>query len=197
MKRLHSISILKFTLLILLFSTGCTHVSEITTNVSPTAIAAERSDARLLVIFTPELLEASSTSLLDGTLHEYEFKAGDSLRSALTRATEVVYRDLSFAETKTVNNEFNQQIIFDLNYFDMNISLSLGLFKSGVKATCNVSVNMEFFDGTGHLIERRSASGNGISSHKTGSPDKAKDYFSEAAQKAIQQLADNVANILM
>ena len=184
-------------LLVLVAVSGCSHVTTISTNISPTAIAAQRNDIKTAITFTPELLAASSKSLLDGTMHEYTFNGGDALKAALTRATEVVYTNVHYENTRSTKELYQRQITYGLNYFDMNISLSPGLFKSGVKATCNVSVSVEIYDGSGKLVSKQAASGNGISSHSTGSPDKAKDYFAEAAQKAIQQLADNVANILM
>lgn len=188
-------SVLLLSLVIAL--SGCSYTTSITPNISPTAIAASQKDHKASITFSPSLLSASAKAKLDNTFHEYSFKGGDALRAALTRATEVAYSNVTYTQSRSVNNSFDHQVAFNLNYFDISLSQSPGFFSTTFKATCTVSVSVEVYDGTGKLISRRSASGSGISENKTNSYDKAKDYFAESAEKAIQQLADNVANLLM
>lgn len=189
----------KYTLAVavIILMAGCTHTNVITTNISPTAIAAKRSSAKTAVTFTQELLHASTSGALEGTGHTYNFSAGDALRAALTRAVEVAYVSATHEQGRSTNGIFDRQISFGLNYIDINTTMAPGFFKNNFKATCNVSVSVEVYDGTGRLLAKQSAAGTGMSSQTGSNINTAGDAFSKSVEKAIQQLADNCANILV
>src|SRR5690606_20745491 len=136
---------------------GCTYSHTITSNISPTSVASKPREEPVAINFTPELQAAVARSKLDATPYTYQFTAGPALRSALTRAAEVAYRNVTTGTTRSTNNAFAHQVTFGLNYFDINVTQAPGFFTAEVKATCNISVTVELFDGEGKLISRRSA----------------------------------------
>ena len=182
-----------------MFILGCAHQVTLRTTIQPNALIAKKLPKTVVVIFSGEMptyVESVKPSSFAGSAHTYNFELGKALCPALFRSVETVYDKVILSKSIQPQDQYDGIIKFSLANSNMDVYFQEGFLSSIAKANCSISVTIEAYDNSGKLLRKTTVNGSGFSSKGTD-VFSANKSFAAAAETAIQQIADNVANLLI
>ena len=182
-----------------MFILGCAHQVTLRTTIQPNALIAKKLPKTVAVIFSGEMptyVESVKPSSFAGSAHTYNFELGKALCPALFRSVETVYDKVILSKSIQPQDQYDGIIKFSLANSNMDVYFQEGFLSSTAKANCSISVTIEAYDNSGKLLRKTTVNGSGFSSKGTD-VFSANKSFAAAAETAIQQIADNVANLLI
>lgn len=184
-------------LLCALLCTGCVKTIVLNSMIQPNGFIADKSSDGAGVVCSQGLLshtEQTNPSTQVGSAITYEFALGEPLCAALVRSVEVSYRTATRTQSPS-RGQFGRLVKFDLQSTAFDIQLTdngWGGITSRVSFT--VSVAVEGYGPDMRLLNRSVLSGTSIVTRRGVDTDKV---VKEAAEAALQQLADNTSNALV
>ena len=163
---------------------GCMRSVELSQSIQPSVSLPDKLSERAGVVCTDGLL----THVERGGA--YKLELGEPLCAALVRSVEATYRSAQRTTRPPYKGEFPRVIRFDL------ASSTLGVERMGggvVRVTCSISVVVQRIGRDLKPISSQAALGNALVERK----DKADVLVREAAEAALQQVADNASTLLV
>ena len=181
---------------------GCIHFKEVSTNIAPTVTTPQKYPTQMGIYFTPRLKNCVITRKPDtmyGEAHRYNYVWGPSLTAALTKSVQAAYAHVTVVNGPPSPGEFDRVLAFDLPHVDLLLEFVPGYLSQEAKAEAQVDITMEIIDGkTMMTLETLPVTGKGSSSKDaSGFAAYASGKFTEAMEKAIQQLSEIVSNLLI
>ena len=181
---------------------GCIHFKEVSTNIAPTVTTPQKYPAKMAIYFAPRLQDCMVTRKPDtmyGAAHEYNYTWGPSLVAALTKSVQSAYSHVSVVNGPPRPGAFDRVLAFDLSHVDLLVEFVPGYLSQEAKAKAQVDITMEVIDGkTMTTLETLPVTGKGSSSKDaSGFAAYTSGKFTEAMEKAIQQLSEIVSNLLI
>jgi hypothetical protein len=192
---------IRLLIIILLFLIcACTHHVVLSPAITPNAFVSEKFPHSAAIVFLNELkdyIQHAKPSSYSGSAHTYVFEIGESLCSALTRSVEAAYQNALEPKTNPAKGEYDRIIKFSLQNSDMDVYFDNGFLSRTGRAKYSISIVIEAYDGRNlDLIKKSVVNGNGFSTRETNAFSASK-KFAIAVENGIQQIADNVANLLI
>ena len=146
------------------------------------------------------LLECSSSGSSCGA-YSFNIELGSTLSEAIrsgveTACNEVVILDAMPNSSTLKSSQLKFAIVPRLTNANGDVSFSTGFFKTPVKGTFQASITFSLMDANGKTFYSFSSNGSGFENASVGSCSGAADVVGKAAETAIQQIADNIAQTL-
>ena len=163
---------------------GCLRSVEVSHSIQPTISLPDKLSEKAGVVCSDELLSRVERG------GAYKIELGEPLCAALVRSVESTYRSAQRAVRPPYKGEFGRVIRFDLQ------SASLGVEHVGggvVRVTCSISVVVQRFGRDMKPVSSQAAIGNALVERS----DRADVLVREAAEAAMQQVADNASTLLV
>ena len=181
---------------------GCVHFRTVSTEIAPTVTTPEKYPARVAVYFTPRLLNCEITRKPDtryGAEHEYHYRWGPAVEEALTRSVKTAYTDVTTVAAPPGPGQFDRVIAFDLAKVDLVVEFVPGYLSQAAKARASINITMEILDGkTMRSLKKLPVTARGTSTQDaSGLAAYASSKFTQAMEKAIQQLSEIVSNLVI
>ena len=181
---------------------GCVHFRTVSTEIAPTVTTPEKYPARVAVYFTPRLLNCEITRKPDtryGAEHEYHYRWGPAVEEALTRSVKTAYTDVTTVAVPPGPGQFDRVIAFDLPKVDLVVEFVPGYLSQAAKARASINLTMEILDGkTMRSLKNLPVRARGSSTQDaSGFAAYASSKFTQAMEKAIQQLSEIVSNLVI
>lgn len=173
--------------------------NRIKNNNSTKCIDLKKIPKNVAVIFSSEMptyVDSVRPSSYLGSAHTYNFELGKALCSALHRSVETVYENATLTKSIQPQDKYDRIIKFSLADSNIDVYFQEGFLTPTARASFSISVTIEAYDGSGKILRKTTVNGNGFSS-KNADAFSANKVFAAAAESAIQQVADNVANLLI
>lgn len=193
--------LLNFLMISVLLVSGCFHFKAIRTDLTPTAAAAAKYPTSLAVYFSPQLEQLTKVAKPEtsvGGRHTYNYIMGPSIQAALIRSVQSAYANYAVVNVLPRMGEFDRIISFDLRSSKVTVEFIPGYLDQDAKSTAEIYVTMETIDGaTLKTIKKLPVYGKGSSIRDaSGFNAYAAMHFTQAMEKAIQQLAEITSNLL-
>ncbi len=181
---------------------GCVHFGTVSTEIAPTATAPEKYPARVAVYFTPQLLNCEVIRKPDtsyGAEHEYYYRCGPAVQEALTKSVKAAYTDVTAVTVPPAPGKFDRVIVFDLPKVDLLVEFVPGYLSQEARARASINITMEILDGkTMRSLKKLPVTARGASTQDaSGFAAYASSKFTQAMEKAIQQLSEIVSDLLI
>ncbi len=181
---------------------GCVHFRTVSTEIAPIATTPEKYPARVAVYFTPRLLNCEVIRKPDtryGAQEEYHYRWGPAVEEALARSVKTAYTDVTVVTGLPGPGKFDRVIAFDLPKADLMVEFVPGYLSQAAKAKASINVTMEILDGkTMRSLKNLPVTARGASTQDaSGLAAYAPSKFTEAMEKAIQQLSEIVSNLVI
>jgi hypothetical protein len=194
--------VLVFLTLGVLILAGCVHFGTVSTNIAPTVAAPQKYPAKVAIFFAPRLRECEVVRKPDtatGSMHEYRYLWGPSLKAALTKSVQAAYENVAVVNGPPRPGEFDRVLAFDLPKVDLLVEFVPGYLSQEAKANAAITVSIEVLDGK-TMETRRTlpVTGKGSSSKDaSGFGAYAASQFTAAMERAIQQLTEITSNLMI
>ena len=181
---------------------GCVHFRTVSTEIAPTVTTPEKSPARVAVYFARRLLDCEVVRKPDtryGAEHEYHYRWGPAVSEALTRSVKAAYANVVMVTGMPKPGEFDRVFSFDLPKADLVVEFIPGYLRQEARARASINLTMEILDGkTMKPLKTLPVTARGSSTQDaSGLAAYASSKFTEAMEKAIQQLSEIVSNLVI
>ena len=181
---------------------GCVHFGTVSTEIAPTAMAPEKYPARVAVYFTPQLLNCEVIRKPDtsyGAEHEYYYRWGPAVEEALIKSVKAAYTDVTTVTVPPAPGKFDWVIVFDLPKVDLLVEFVPGYLSQKAVARASINITMEILDGkTMRSLKKLPVTARGASTQDaSGLAAYASSKFTQAMEKAIQQLSEIVSDLVI
>jgi hypothetical protein len=181
---------------------GCVHFNTVSSGIAPTAATPQKSTVRVAVYFTPRLVNCEvvrEPDTMHGRPHKYYYRWGPAVQEALTKSVRSAYANISVVTVLPRPGEFDRVLAFDLPKVGLTVEFIPGYLRQEARAKAAVYITMEILDGKSmRTLKTLPVKGAGASAEDASgfTPYTAK-HFTEAMEKAIQQLSEIVAQLLI
>lgn len=182
---------------LLLFTgmTACTYTGAVRTGIAPMTTTDRSYGGDVDLLIDPAINSAEVTSGVG--VHTVKISAGSALNSAIVEAARVVFPRVSPQSSPQALKKSNYIIQARLNNISASTPIEQGFWSSRTNITTQVSVVIEMDKKDGSVIYRQVVTGTGLESRSVGSADKVRDGVQIALERAIQQVADGTASVLI
>jgi hypothetical protein len=169
--------------LVVVCFTACMKTVDVSHDIQPSRPNPSKSSEKAGVVCSERLLAGVARA------SQYRLELGEPLCNALLRTVEGSYRSAQRA-TKPYAGEFGRVVQFDLQ------SRSLDIQRRGdgsTRVACSITVVVERYGRDLKRTSRQAVSGNGFVERR----DATDAIVREAAETALQQVADNASSLLV
>jgi len=182
---------------------GCFHhIESIPPDITPTVQGEVKPIPKTALYFSPQLVQyevRTSPATSQGSRHKYYYHLGPALERALTESVKRAYKEVSVVEVLPRPGRFDRIISFQLEKADVQVEFIPGYLRQQAKAKATIAVILEIIDGTSlKTLRQMIVAGRGSSlKDASGFVPYASMQFTEAMEKATQQLAEITTNLLI
>jgi hypothetical protein len=189
----------KMLLLVILMSfvtlSACTYTGAVRTGIAPISTVAKTYRGNASLLIDPAINTAEITTGVGA--HTVKVSAGNALNSAIVEAVRSVMPNATTEASPQSISMSGIVIKARLQHISANAPIDQGFWSSRTNITAQVSVVIEMLRPDGSLLYRQVVTGTGLESRSVGSVDKVREGVEFALERAIQQVSDGTASVLV